>query len=154
MTRHAALSWLVRLMTAGGLGIDAGIHLDLASSQPPGFGGQLSQVDLFYFEAGAAILAAVLVLATGAWLAYAFAVLVAASALGAVVLYRYVNVGSIGPLPNMYEPFWYATKIATTVAEALALVTAGAGALRGCPQPRPGTASGVAGANTRPQIPS
>jgi len=28
---------------------------------------------------------------------------VAASALGAVLLYRYVDVGSLSPLPNMYE---------------------------------------------------
>ena len=31
---------------------------------------------------------------------------VAASALVAVSLYRYVNVGPIGPIPNLYDPTW------------------------------------------------
>ncbi len=34
------------------------------------------------------------------------AFIVAASAVGAVLVYRYVAVGTIGPLPNMYEPTW------------------------------------------------
>jgi hypothetical protein len=33
-----------------------------------------------------------------------FAVAVAASALAAVVTYRYINVSAVGPLPDMYEP--------------------------------------------------
>ena len=37
---------------------------------------------------------------------WAIAVLVTASAAGAVLLYTYVNVGGLGPLPNMYEPTW------------------------------------------------
>lgn len=129
MTRGTALVWLIRLLTGAGLGVDAGIHLDLAPSRPPAVSGGWSQVDLFYAEGAVSILAAVLVLATGARLVYAFAFLVAASALGAVLLYRYVDVGTLGPLPNMYEPFWYASKVATTVAEAVALVAAAAGTL-------------------------
>ncbi len=34
------------------------------------------------------------------------AFIVTASAAGAVLLYRYVDVETIGPLPNMYEPTW------------------------------------------------
>ena len=34
------------------------------------------------------------------------AFIVAASAIGAVLLYHYVDVEIIGPLPNMYEPTW------------------------------------------------
>jgi len=34
------------------------------------------------------------------------AFIVTASAVGAVLLYRYVDVETIGPLPNMYEPTW------------------------------------------------
>lgn len=119
---------LLRWLTATGLGVDAGIHFYLAPTQPPGFGGRWSQVGLFYAEAALAVLAAVLVLVTGSRAAYWCALIVASSALGAVVLYRYVNVGAIGPLPDMYEPFWYATKAATTAAEVLAAVAAAAGA--------------------------
>lgn len=135
MSRQRALSWLIRLITAAGLGVDAGIHFDLAANQPPGFGGQWSQTDLFYAAAAVSVLAAVLVLASGARLVYALAFLVAATALGAVVLYRYVNLGPIGPLPDMYEPFWYASKVTTALAEAVAAVAAVAGMV--LPRPRP-----------------
>ncbi len=120
---------LLRLATAAALAVDAYIHLSLAPSQPPGGPGQLSQTSLFYAAGALAIAAALLVLATGARVAYAFAFLVAASALGAVLLYRYVDVGSLGPLPNMYEPAWYTSKITTTLAETVAVLTAAAGAL-------------------------
>lgn len=129
MTSGAALFWLIRVLTVAGLGVDAAIHLDLAPHQPPAASGEWSQIDLFYAEGAVAILAAALVLVTGARLVYVFAFLVAASALGAVAIYRYVDVGTLGPLPNMYEPFWYASKVATTVAEAVAVVAAAVGIL-------------------------
>lgn len=44
-----------------------------------------------------------------------------------MVLYRYVDIGTLGPLPDMYEPFWYASKAATAVAEAVAVSAAAAG---------------------------
>jgi hypothetical protein len=126
---------LVRLVAALGLGVDAGIHFALAPSQPPGGPGQLSQVTLFYAEGVAAAVATVLLLATGSRVVAAFAFLVAASAVGAVLLYRYVNVGPLGPLPNMYEPGWYPVKVATTIAEAVAVVGTAFGVLR--PRGRP-----------------
>ena len=46
---------------------------------------------------------------------FAIAFVVLASAFGAVMLYRYVNVGPIGPLPNMYEPTWVAPGKLTSV---------------------------------------
>lgn len=119
--------WAVRGLTAACLGVDAGIHIHLAPNQPPG--GTISQIDLFYFEGAVASLALLLVLATGTRLAYALAFLVAASAFGAVMLYRYVDVGTLGPLPNMYAPFWYPLKTTTAVAEAAALALAAIGTL-------------------------
>ena len=127
LARTGLGEWALRLLTASGLGVDAGIHIALAPTQPPG--GPISQIDLFYFEGAISILALLFVLATGTRIAYVFAFLVAASALGAVLLYRYVDVGPLGPLPNMYEPFWDTTKTATTVAEAVAFVAAALGAL-------------------------
>ncbi len=127
MTRVAVIAHLARLLTAAGLGVDAAIHANLAASQPPN--GVISQIDLFYLETALASAAAFLVLASATRLTYLFAILVAGSALGVVVLYRYVDVGPVGPLPDMYEPFWYASKIAASVAEAVTVVAATAGAL-------------------------
>jgi hypothetical protein len=45
----------------------------------------------------------------------------------AVVVYRYVDVGKIGPIPNMYDPFWLPTeKWISAIAEAAATIAAAA----------------------------
>ena len=36
----------------------------------------------------------------------------------------WVDVGKVGPLPNMYEPYWYGEKTLSLVAEAIAAVAA------------------------------
>ena len=57
-------------------------------------------------EAGLAVTVGLLILVRprrGSWVA---ALAVAASALAAVLLYRYVDLGSLGPLPDMYENTW------------------------------------------------
>jgi hypothetical protein len=52
---------------------------------------------------------------------------VATSALAAVVLYRYVDVGSIGPIPNLYEPTWHVPgKLPSAYAEGIAVVLSAA----------------------------
>jgi hypothetical protein len=90
----------------------------------------VSQGDLFRTEAVVAVGAALLVLSwprRSSWLA---ALLVAASALGAVLLYRYVDVGSLGPLPDMYENTWQvAGKLLSAYAEGAADLLAGLGLL-------------------------
>jgi len=48
--------------------------------------------------------------------------------LGAVLLYRYVNVPMLGPFP-VYEPVWFPDKTLSAVAEAVAALVAGAAAL-------------------------
>jgi hypothetical protein len=84
----------------------------------------VSQGQLFRVEAVLALVAAVVLLVRpGRWSA-AFAALVAGGGLVALLMYAYVNVGQIGPMPNMYEPNWYAEKVVTTVAQAIATVTA------------------------------
>lgn len=117
------------MLTALGLGIDAVVHWRLAASQPPSPSG-LSQVTLFRAAAVAAAVLGTLVLVLP-WrrVAYAGAFLVAASAFGAVMLYRYVDVGALGPLPNMYEPIWFAQKSLSALAEGMATVSALAGLL-------------------------
>jgi hypothetical protein len=121
--------WAARALVAACLAVDVYIHLKLASARPPASPGGISQGTLFYAEGGVAILAALLVVLRGTRATFAFAFLVAASALAVVLIYRYVDVGALGPLPDMYEPAWYGTKIIATIAEAVAVPAAIAGFL-------------------------
>ena len=117
----------LRMVTAGALVVDAVVHLQLATRYDVNTAGALSQGDLFRLEAVVALLAAVLVVATGRWAAWLLALVVAGSAFGAVMLYGFVDVGSLGPLPDMYEPVWYGQKLVVAVAEAVGTLTAGLG---------------------------
>jgi hypothetical protein len=130
--RRAVLAgalWPLRLVTAAALAVDAYVHADLASSYDFTYA-SISQGTLFRVEAGAAALAALLLIVAGRRaLVWAFAFLVAAAGLAAVLLYRYVDVGAFGPFPNMYEPLWYAEKTRSAIAEAIGTVTALAGFL-------------------------
>ena len=125
MTR--LVEWPLRLITAAGLAYDAFVHADLAANYDHAAGGSITQGQLFLVEAGVASAAALLVVLVGRWIGFTLAFLVAASALGAVLLYRYVDVGSLGPLPNMYEPIWYGEKTRSAWAEGVALGTAAIG---------------------------
>lgn len=120
-----ALSWVLRLATAAGLAVDAYMHLKVASAYDV-IPGTISGGDLFRAESAAAIAVALLVLVRPGRVAYLLAFLVAASALGAVLLYTNVDVGTLGPLPDLYEPVWFTEKTASAIAEAVA---AGAAAL-------------------------
>lgn len=113
---------ILRLLAAAGLAYDAYVHLHLASNyEPIKESGTLSQGALFRLEAILAILAVVLILVLPRLLSYGYAFLVAIGGFAAVVLYRYVNVGRLGPLPNMYEPSWSITeKLPSAIAEAVA----------------------------------
>ncbi|MEV2212371.1 hypothetical protein AB0H86_13090 [Streptomyces sp. NPDC050997] len=123
----SACLWLLRLLTAAGLAVDAYVHADLAATYDQ-VNRTIGQGDLFRVEAGAAALAALLLVVLGTRpLVWAYALLVAAAGLGAVLLYRYVDVGTLGPLPDMYDPLWYPEKTASALAEATATFTAAAG---------------------------
>jgi hypothetical protein len=110
-------------VTVAGLAIDAYVHLALARTYDP-VSASISQGWLFRLEAAAAIVAAVLLLIRPNRLTAGFAAIVAGSGLIAVLLFRYVDVGALGPFPNMYEPLWYTKKVVTTIAQAVATVTA------------------------------
>ena len=116
---------ILRLLVVAGLAIDAYVHFHLAGDV--GNGGVLSEGRLFWIQGVVAALVALLVLVRAHRPSYLIAFLVAGSALGAVLLYRYIDVGALGPLPNMYEPVWYAEKVVTTVAEAVATLAAAVG---------------------------
>jgi hypothetical protein len=120
------LSWILRLVTAAGLAVDAYMHLKVASDYDV-IPGTISGGDPFRAESAAAIAVALLVLVHPGRVAYLLAFLVAASALGAVMLYTNVDVGALGPLPDLYEPVWFTEKTVSAIAEAIATVTAALG---------------------------
>jgi hypothetical protein len=123
------VSWTLRIATATALGIDAVVHWQNASAYDA-VAATVSQGELFRAEAAVAVVVGLLVLLwprPGSWLA---ALLVAASALGAVLLYRYVDLGALGPLPDLYENTWQVPgKLLSAYAEGAAVVLAGLGLL-------------------------
>jgi hypothetical protein len=114
---------LLRLVAAGGLAVDAYVHLDLASGYDANVA-VVSEGTLFRVEGVTAVVAALLVLLTRGRLGALLAFLVAAGGAGVLLLYQYVDVGAIGPLPNMYEPIAYPEKTFSLIAEIVAAVAA------------------------------
>jgi hypothetical protein len=128
--RQTSLGRLVlRGVTALALLVDAVVHIHLAPgyqlSAPSGIGAG----NLFRIEAAVALAVALLVVLRPTRTSYAAAFLVGLSALGAVLLYRYVNVPAFGPLPAMHEPVWFFEKTLSAIAEAVAVMVAGAAVL-------------------------
>lgn len=123
--RVAVLHRALAVATAVLLAIDAYVHFNDASLYDTVTTTTLSQGALFRAEATAAVIVAVALLIRPHPVVWAIAVLLAASAAGAVLLYTYVDVGALGPLPNMYEPTWALPgKRASAVAESVATVLA------------------------------
>src|SRR5437868_10801868 len=100
----------LRLLVAAGLAADAIVHWRFAPDMAYVQGGSIDGDMLFRIQAAVAGVTAVVILTYARRWSYALAFLVAASAVGALALYYYVDVGAIGPLPNMYEPVWYSDK--------------------------------------------
>jgi hypothetical protein len=125
LTQRLSLTDLaLRLFGAAALAISSYVHLHGAHFYKT-LGDSITQADLFYVQGAVAAAVALWVLLTGnrwAWVAVA---LVGAASFAAVVVYRYVDVGSIGPIPNMYEPSWQTNqKLLSAYAEAAAVVIA------------------------------
>lgn len=118
-----------RVVCAVGLGVDAVVHWQLAADYQLAAPGGIGQGNLFRIEAVTAVLVAAVVLVSGARVAFAAALLVAASAVGAVLLYRYVDVPAFGPIPSMYEPIWFVKKTVSAVAEGVAVIAATVGVI-------------------------
>jgi hypothetical protein len=119
--RRDRVSLGLAVVAAAGLAYDAYVHLHLASGYDA-VGETVTQGALFRIEAVAALLAAVAVLAFDRRLVWAAAGMTGLAGVAAVLLYRYVDVGAIGPIPNMYEPAWYAEKLQSLYAEAAVVV--------------------------------
>lgn len=121
--RPPARELVLRALAAAGLAVGTYVHLDLAANYD-GNAAAISQGSLFRIEAVLTAVAALLVLLVRSRAAALVAFLVAAGALAAVLVYRYVDVGALGPLPAMYEPVWSAEKIFSAIGEAVAALAA------------------------------
>ncbi|NUS14373.1 MAG: hypothetical protein HOY69_23720 [Streptomyces sp.] len=121
--QNSLVVWITRLLAAAGLAVDAYVHADLAS-QYDVVKATVSQGDLFRIEAALSALAALLVLVWRRLPADLFGWLVAAGGFALIVVYRYVDVGKLGPVPNMYEPVWYTEKWVAAVAQLVTVAAA------------------------------
>ncbi len=128
MTTHARKTEIALIaVVVVGLGIDAYVHFDLASAFANIKTSTLSQADIFRIDASAAIVVALALILRPRRYTAAFAFLLAAAGTAAVVVYRYVDVGTIGPIPNMYDPYWAPFgKALSAIGEAAATIAAAA----------------------------
>ena len=113
---------VLRVLAAAALAVSAYVHLHLAHRYA--YPGTINGTDLFRAQGVTAAVVAAVLLATGhrwAWLA---AAAVGLASFAAVMLYRYVDVGAIGPLPNMYDATWQPSpdKLLSALAEAAVVV--------------------------------
>lgn len=122
---------ILRALTAAGLVVDAIVHLRIAGDYDR-VGDQITVGMLFRVESAVALIAAIAVVASSHRLASLLAGLVAASAVGGLLMSVYWQVGAIGPLPDLYEPIWFTEKKIALLAESIsALAALGATAGRG-----------------------
>jgi hypothetical protein len=116
---------VIRLVVVAALVVDAVVHLSDAADYGAVRTSVLSQATLFRVEAGLAIVIAVALLLRPSRLSWLAAVGLLGSAFAAVLLYTYVDVGRLGPVPNMYEPTWVLPgKLASAWAEGVGAAAA------------------------------
>ena len=125
--RQAAVT-AARLIAVAGLSIDAYVHLDLASTyaeaQAP-----VNEGTLFRAEAVLALLTGLALITSARRLPFALSLAVSASALTVMLVSRYVDLGPLGPFPDLYDPVRFPEKLWAAGGEAAAVVASAAGIL-------------------------
>ena len=119
---HRALWGALIVVTIAGLATDAYVHLNLARAYDGIRTSSLSQGDLFRVEAALTVLAGLALVVRPRRYTALLAFLISAGGLAAVLLYAWVDVGRIGPLPDMYDPYWSTEKAFSVAGEAVAAV--------------------------------
>jgi glucan phosphoethanolaminetransferase (alkaline phosphatase superfamily) len=114
-------------VTAVLLGVDAYVHLHDAAQYDQFKSSVMSEGTLFRIQGIVAIVVALAVLIWPRVLTWAISLLVSGSAAVAVFLYTYVNVGQLGPIPNLYENTWHEpgmvfSAVAETIAALISIV--------------------------------
>ncbi|SNY39243.1 hypothetical protein [Paractinoplanes atraurantiacus] len=119
---------VLSVLTAALLGVDAFVHLHDAAQYDQFRTSVMSEGTLFEIQAIVAIVVALALLIRPGVLTWVLSLLVAGSAAAAVTLYTYVNVGALGPVPDLYENTWHAPgKAGSAVAETIAALLSIAG---------------------------
>jgi uncharacterized membrane protein HdeD (DUF308 family) len=114
---------VLAVVTAALLGVDAFVHLHYAHSYDQFKSSTMSEGTLFRIQGVVAIAVGLAVLVWPSVLTWALSLLVAGSAVVAVTLYTYVDVGALGPLPDLYEHTWSPPgKVLSAVAELIAAI--------------------------------
>jgi hypothetical protein len=137
--RLAARRWLprspgpaavaaARLIAVAGLGIDAYVHLDLASTYSEAEA-PVNEGILFRAEAVLALLTALALILWARRLSFLLGFAISASALTLMLVSRYVDLGALGPLPDLYDPVWFPEKLWAASGEAAAAAASLAGLL-------------------------
>jgi hypothetical protein len=118
---------LLSVLTAAALAVDGVVHLrDAGLYAGVGGGGRLGEDTLFRVDAVAALVVALAVLLRPRPVVWGLAVLAAGSAAGAAILSTYVDLGPLGPIPDLYEPTWgLPGKALSAGAEVFGAATAG-----------------------------
>jgi hypothetical protein len=121
--RRAIAHRVVAVASAVLLAVDAAVHAGDAAYYDANTGALVSQGILFRIEAVVALVLAIALLVRPRRVVWMAALATAASAAGAVVLSTYVDLGVLGPLPDLYEPTWATPgKLPSAIAETLAAV--------------------------------
>lgn len=109
---------VLRVLAVAALGISAYVHIHLAPRYA--YPGTINGDQLFYLQGSVAALVGLVLLVTGHRWAWAAAAALGLASFAAVMLYRYVDIGAIGPLPNMNDPTWQPSpdKLLSAIAEA------------------------------------
>lgn len=121
---------LLAVVAAAALFVDAYVHWTDAEIYSAVTTRWVSQEQLFRTEAVAAVVVALALLLVPRRAVWLIAFLLLASAFAAVVLYTYVDPGTLGPVPNMYEPTWTSPgKLLSAWAEGVGALVCAAGFL-------------------------
>jgi len=119
---------VLAVVTAALLGVDAFVHLHYAHSYDQFKSSTMSEGTLFRIQGVVAIVVGVLLLIWPGVLTWLLSLLVAGSAVVAVTLYAYVDVGALGPLPDLYEHTWSPPgKVLSAIAELIAAILSAIG---------------------------
>jgi glucan phosphoethanolaminetransferase (alkaline phosphatase superfamily) len=119
----ATVARVLSVIVAVLLAVDAYVHLSYAAQYDTFKSSVMSEGTLFRIQGVVAVVVAIALLIWPRILTWVLSILVAGSAAVAVTLYTYVNVGPLGPLPNLYENTWNAPgKVVSAVAETAAVL--------------------------------
>ena len=121
---NAWTRWGLALVIAAGLAIDAFTHLDLAHNYRFNSTGTVNEGVLFQIEGISAVVVAVLILIRPNLWTGLLASALAGGGAAVLLIYRYVQVGKLGPLPDMSEPVWFREKVESLIGELVAFAAA------------------------------